>query len=127
MSGLFDFVGDINYGKKNLLRLDPSLISDYKPFMVNRALSFSADTILYANEMNKNPELSKQMQYDFYIQSIRKAKRYNKWIKQAKDKDLEAIQEYFECSYQKAVNILKLLSDADLKEIKQLLNKGGKK
>ena len=56
----------------------------YSPFMVNRALSYHKDTVLYANEMNSYPNLDKKLQYDFYINIIRASKRpYSKWHKKA--------------------------------------------
>ena len=48
----FDFVNQINHGKKNLMDETPELEREYKQFIINRALSFNHDTALYSNEMN---------------------------------------------------------------------------
>ena len=39
---------------------------EYSPFMVNRALSYYRDTVLFANVMNQYPNLDKRLQYNFY-------------------------------------------------------------
>ena len=48
----FDFINQINHGKTNLIDEKPELEKEYKPFIINRGLSFNHDTVLYANEMN---------------------------------------------------------------------------
>ena len=48
----FDFTKQIEHGKKNLIDENPELEREYKPFIINRALSFSHDMVLYANLMN---------------------------------------------------------------------------
>ncbi len=42
----------------------------YPAFMVNRALSYHRDTTLFANEMNKYPNLDHKLKYDFLINTI---------------------------------------------------------
>ena len=49
----FDFTKQIEHGKQNLIDENPELEKEYKPFIVNRALSFSHDMVLYANLMNE--------------------------------------------------------------------------
>ena len=41
------------------------------------------------------------MQYDFLKATVRKSKRYNKWLK-AEESDIEAIQQFFGYSFFKA-------------------------
>ena len=62
----FDYVNSINTTKKYLINDDIDE-KDYQPYMVNRSLSYFADTILMANEMNMNAHLDKKLQYDFYF------------------------------------------------------------
>ncbi len=77
----FDFVNQINYGKKNLIDENPELERQYKQFIINRALSFNHDTVLYANEMNVKNHVDSKLQFDFFLNTIRPKKRYGKWLK----------------------------------------------
>jgi hypothetical protein len=82
---LGDYLNAINYTKEPLLDTeDESVEKGYTPFVVNRCLSYFIDTILYANEMNLRPETDKKMQFDYLQRTIRKNKRYSKWLKQAR-------------------------------------------
>ena len=64
---LKDYLYSINQSKKNILNDDIDAERGYPPYIINRCLSSFTDTVLYANEMNKNPSLPKKMQYDFFI------------------------------------------------------------
>jgi len=77
----FDFIKSINEKTGNLMEVSPDTEKDYTPFVVNRGLSFSPDTILYANEMNCLPFTERRMQYDYLYASVRRRKRFDKWIK----------------------------------------------
>ena len=97
----------------------------YSSFMVNRALSFHRDTVLFANEMNKFPNLDNKLKYDFLLNIVRAQKRpYSKWHKKAKSSDLEAVKEYYGYSDAKAEEALKVLDDAQIELIKEQLYKG---
>ena len=97
----------------------------YSSFMVNRALSFHRDTVLIANEMNKYPNLDNKLKYDFLLNIVRAQKRsYSKWHKKAQSSDLDAVKEYYGYSDAKAEEALKILTDAQIHEIKEQLFKG---
>ena len=99
---------------------------DYTPFVVNRALSYHVDCILYANEMNINNMLDKDMQYQYLLNTIRPMKRkFQSWQKAEVDNNMECVKEYFGYSNQKAKEALRILSDEQLAEIKARTNKGG--
>ena len=66
----FDFTKQIEHGKKNLIDENPELEKEYKPFIVNRALSFSHDMVLYANLMNEYNHLDSKLQFDFFLNSL---------------------------------------------------------
>ena len=51
-------------------------------------MSRHIDCLMYANEMNKFSSLDKKLQYDFFINIIRKKKRFSPWLKQEKIKAL---------------------------------------
>lgn len=121
----FDYLNTITYSKQDIMTEDNE--SQYPAFIVNRGLGFGADTVIAANEMNSRTHLDNRMQYDFLRHVVRKAKRYNKWIK-SEEENIDAVKEYFGYSFNKAKEALTLLSDKDLAEIKGWLAtaKGGK-
>lgn len=99
---------------------------DYVPFVVNKALSFHRDCVLFANEMNKLPNADRLLQYQYLLNTIRGYKRpYQKWHKRDTIENLDAVKEYFNYSNEKAKEALLVLSDDQLKEIKRKLFKGG--
>ena len=56
MSNPFDYVNAINFNKQDLMtgtENDELAEAGYVPFLANRSLSNFADTIMYANEMNR--------------------------------------------------------------------------
>jgi hypothetical protein len=122
----FDFINAINDTKKNLFE-DPQATKDYKPFIVNRGLSYFPDTVLYANEMNKHPDLDKDQQFSYFLNIISKKKRFSKWSKKDADTaSIELVKEYYGYSSEKAKEALSILSEQDLTMIKEKLYKGGK-
>ena len=123
----FDFLNAINDSKKDLIKEDPLTEKDYVPFMVNRGLSYFPDTIMFANEMNKYNFLPKKLQYDFFINTIRKKKRFSPWLKQEKIKDLEIVKSYYGYSNEKAKQALRILTKTQLDFIKSKLETGGTK
>lgn len=124
--GLFDFLTAVTFSKVDLL-VDEDAEKAYSPYMMNQGLSFSLDTILLANEMNKYPDCPKDRHFDFMKYSIRKGKRYSKWVKPVKNEWLETIEEYYKCSTRVARQYFPLLSLEELEEMKQKLSKGGKR
>ena len=123
----FDFVKQINQGKVNLMDETPELEKEYKQFIINRALSFNHDTVLYANEMNFHNHLDSKLQFDFFLNTIRPKKRYGKWLKRESNDVLELIKTYYKCSYAKAREYATLLNDSQLNIIKQRIDTGGLK
>ena len=79
---LKDWRNSINFTKKNLLEEDPT--AKYPAFVVNKCLSGTLDSVLFANEMNMNAHLDKELQYDFYLQSLRKRKRFAPWLRRVR-------------------------------------------
>ena len=127
MIELKDWLNSINFNKENLIEEDPSAIKDYAPYIINRCLSGNIDSILFANEMNKYSFLDKDMQYSFYLNTLRKKKRFSPWLRKEKVTDLEIIKQYYGYSNEKASNALKILTPEQIKFIKQRLETGGSK
>ena len=125
----FEFINQINHGKTNLIDETRDLEKEYKPFIVNRGLSFNHDTALYANEMNFHSHLDSKLQFDFFLNTIRPKKRYGKWLKRKKENNevLELIKKYCKCSYARARDYALLLDDSQLDIIRQHIDTGGLK
>jgi hypothetical protein len=81
---------------------------------------------MYAQEMNCNSHLPKDMQYDYYFHAIKKNKRFFKYIKHTKQDLIDVISEYHGCSDKKAKELLRLFSESDIEYMKSKLNRGGK-
>lgn len=122
----FDFLNSINNTKLNLIDKDPECVKKYNGFLVNRSLSYFPDTVFLSNEMNRLHHLDSKMQYDFLINIVRKKKRFSKWDKPDERADMECIKEYFGYSEQKAKQVIGLLTESQIKTIKQKVTKGGR-
>jgi len=119
----FDYVNLILQKKKEDEELD---YKEYAPFIVNRALSYHIDCVLYANEMNLRPNIDKDQQFQYLLNTIRPMKRkYQPWQKSEIDKDIECVKQYFGYSNEKAKEALRILNDEQVAEIKAKTNKGG--
>ena len=122
----FDYLKAINETKKDIM-VDDIAEREYNPFIINRGLSFFKDTILYANEMNRYHHLDNRVQFDFFINIIRKKKRWSKWIKASDVDNLQLIKEYYGYSNEKAKSALSLMSNEQIEQLKQRIYKGGKR
>ena len=129
MYELKDYLKAINETKEPLLDSDDKTWEKkFPPFVINRCLSMFYDTIMHSNEMNGLHFLPKRMQFHYLINSIRKKKRFGgKWLSQSKLKNLDVVKEYYGYSNNKAKEILNLLSDGQIEELKMSLTKGGRK
>jgi hypothetical protein len=124
---LSDYLNAINYSKKNLFDTEDEYVAkEYTPFVVNKCLSYFPDTIHAVNEVNIRSHMDKKMQFDFLSSIIRPRKRFSKWIKKEKYENIELIKNYYGYSNRRAEEVLPLLSDSQLSEIKESMNVGGK-
>ena len=124
---LKDWLNSINYTKEDLIKENPDAIKEYAPYIINRCLSGHIECILFVNEMNRNYHLDKDMQYSFYLNIIRKRKRFSPWISKTKINDLECVKQYYGFSNEKASQALKILTKEQIDFIKQRLETGGTK
>ena len=91
---LKDWLNSVNFNKDNLIENDPESISSYPPYIVNRCLSGHLDTVLFANEMNRYNNLDKDMQYSFFLYTLRKRKRFSPWLKKEQVEDLDLVKKH---------------------------------
>ena len=124
---LKDYLNAINHEKKNLMDTDDEMWEKkYPAFIVNKCIAPFPDTIHLVNEMNLHNHLDKKLQFDFLLNSIRTRKRFTPWMKASKTKNLEYVKEYYGYNNEKARSALKVLSDEQIKAIKDSLDKGGR-
>ena len=122
----YEFVKAINDTKQDIM-IDDIAEKAYNAFMVNRSLSYFNDTVLFANEMNRYHHLDNRLQFDFYINIVRKKKRFSKWMKPETVSDVEVVKEYYGYSNEKARSALTLLTSDQINELKKKVFKGGRK
>jgi len=123
---LGEYLTAINYSKEPLMDTeDESVEKGYVPFVVNRCLSYFVDTIMHVNEMNSYPDIPKSHQFDYLQKSIRKRKRFSKWLKKENPERIAKIKELFGYSDRRALEVLELLNDSDVEYIDIMTNKGG--
>ena len=122
----FEYCNAINYTKKDIM-IDDVAEKAYAPYMVNRQLSYFNDTVLAANEMNLKHHIDNRLQFDFFINIVRKRKRFSKWFKPEQISDLDVVKKYYGYSNEKARQVLALLSTEQINELKNKVAKGGRK
>lgn len=116
----FDYVKGINN------KTYDTDLAGYVPFLTNRAFAMHQDTVMLAEEMNQAHHLSPLLQYEFYYYAVRRGKRFGFPPKVQDEPNLQLIQEYFQYSAVKAHQALQLLSEEDIKAIRNKMDKGGR-
>ena len=122
---LKDWLNSINFTKENLIE-DPDMISSYPPYIINRCLSGHLDTVLFANEMNKYSNIDKDMQYSFFLYTLRKRKRFSPWLKKEQIDNLDLVKKHYGYSNEKAKIAVSLLTKTQLETIRNKHDMGGK-
>ena len=124
---LKDWLNSINFNKDNLIEEDPESISSYPPYIVNRCLSGTLDSVLFANEMNLNAHLDKDMQYSFLLYTLRKRKRFSPWLKKEQVDDLDLVKKHYGYSNEKAKVAVSLLTKSQIESLRHKYDMGGKR
>tara|TARA_Y100000310_G_C20214810_1_gene593033 strand:- start:39 stop:422 length:384 start_codon:yes stop_codon:yes gene_type:complete len=125
---LGDYLKAINYTKVAMKDLGDDfefIKKKYSPFIVNKCLSFFPDSIFQANNMNINHHLDKDMQYEYLLKSTRKRNRFGGWSRKSKSENLDIIKKHFGYSNSKAEEVLDILTDSDINNIRKAVNTGG--
>ena len=124
---LTDYLNSINHSKENLIRDgDEREEKSYAPFVINRCLSYFPDTILLVNAANSIPNIEKIFHYEYLLHSVRKRKRFSKWLKKESREEIDWIKEYYNVSTKRAEEYADLLSDEQLEDIKSKTTYGEK-
>ena len=127
MYELKDYLNAINHQKIDLMDSEDEFWEKkYPAYIVNKVLSAFPDTLLYVNELNRLHHLDKRLQFQFFLNSIRPKKRFAKWLRSSKIKNLEYVKEYYGYNNEKARQALDILDDEQIEYIKRIINRGGK-
>ena len=121
----FDFVKSVSYDKKDLM-VDEVEEKAYQPFLINKALSYHQDSVFLTNEMNVRHGVDNRLQYQFFLNTLRKRQRFSKWQKPYVSKKLDTVKEYYQISTREAKDYVEILSDKQIRELKNSMKTGGK-
>jgi len=69
--------------------------------------------------------MDKKMQYDFLLQSVRKRKRFSKWMKKDKSDDLQLVIDYYNVNKKKAEEYIEILGEDGIETLREASKKGG--
>ena len=124
----FDFINAINSHKADIME-EPNAEKEYKKhaFIVNRGLAYFPDTVMQANNMNRNSHIPPDWQFSYLLNSITKSKRYSKWAEKTKTTDdMEMVMKYYDYNKRKAMTVLQILTEEQLTMIRKKFDKGGR-
>ena len=120
----FDFVNSVSSDKTDIM-VDDIEEKAYQPFLINKSLSYHQDSVFFTNEMNCRHGLDNRLQYVFFLNTLRKRQRFSKWSKPYVSKKLDVVKQYYQMSTREAKDLYTLLSDKELRELKDRMNIGG--
>ena len=123
---LKDYLNSINL-KQGDLTEDPLAMKKYPSYVINKCMMHHIDTLMLANMMNMCDHVDNDLQYQYYLYSVRKSKRFSPWDKKIKNGDLDLVKKYYGYNTEKAQAALKILTQDQLQIIASKLNTGGKK
>jgi len=118
----FDFVNDASFDKKNLMRdseNDALAEKSYNAYLANLAFSQHLDSILHANRMNERHYIPARAAYEYYINSLRRRRRFAPWAKKTQNEQLEVVCRAFNCRAEIGKQYLQLLSEQQIHALKQ--------
>lgn len=123
---VFDFVKSVSETKDDIFEGNEK---EYNQFIINKSLSFNLDCVFLTHEISKyQSNIPNRVHYDYLLNSIDKKKRWGKWVKKdSLPEDVKLIKEAYGYSDEKALSVLPLFSDKKLLQLKELLDKGGRK
>ena len=121
----FDFVASVSYDKKDIM-VDDIEEKAYQPFLINKALSYHQDAVFLTNEMNVRHGVDNRLQYMFFLNTLRKRQRFSKWQKPYISKKIDTVKSYYKISTKEAKDYAEILSDKQIRELKNSMKTGGK-
>jgi len=112
-----DFLKSINFDKNNLV-VDGTELENYSAFLINRTMSYFPDTLGLAGQITKfGHSIPKEIHYLFWLESAKKRKRFTKWHKAPKQKNIEMIVKLYKVNSRRAAEYLGCMTEAQIKEL----------
>jgi hypothetical protein len=103
----------------------PTMIRPYNAFLINRQLSWFADTIDHAATLTRLWRIPAEAQYAFLISTVRKRKRSVGWKRRDEVPDgIDLICQYYGYSEKKAREVFKLFTRADFDRLRLKIESG---
>lgn len=129
MSSPFDFVRSFTTTKESLYTKEALFVSEYVPFIVNRALSNDPKCTLFADALNVYPDLDLKLQHDFYLYGIPKMRTGKMWSKKEEDDtysidDVKLVAKDLNVSIRRAYQLMPLIDSDDIDKLRSA--EGGK-
>jgi hypothetical protein len=124
-SRLFDYVNAISSTKDASFLDDVDFAKQYIPFIVNRAFSYHADSVMAANMVNERPWLAPELQAQLLLNTLRSRKRYSPWHKHMVSDDVRVVAEYYGCSLRHAKTLTDLHTSDQISYLRSRIYKGG--
>lgn len=91
----FDFVNDVSFDKQYLY--EGAAARNFKPFLINKALSAFPDCLQQVVFLNENHGLDEKMQHDYLFYGLPKRKRFKRdgWLKksEAEKRELAVLED----------------------------------
>jgi len=120
----FDYVKSVSYEKEDIM-LDEQDEKSYSPYLTNRALSYHEDSIYFTNEMNTRFDTENRLQYLFFLNILRKRKRFSNWEKPQENDQVDIVSKYYDVSTSKAKEYFSLLTANQIEVLKERMDIGG--
>ena len=119
----FDHIKNLHTKQRNWDDFNDEEKKSFNIYIINKALSMNPNYIDIVNMVQKytNNMLGQKEVFNLYYNLLPNKFRFYKWIKGAKDKNIEkykTLAKYFECSSREAKDYMELL---DKKEISKIL------
>ena len=119
----FDHIKNLHTKQRNWDDFNDEEKKSFNIYIINKALSMNPNYIGIVNMVQKytNNMLSQKEVFNLYYNLLPNKFRFYKWIKGAKDKNIEkykTLAKHFECSSREAKDYMELL---DKKEINKIL------
>jgi len=120
----FDYVKSVSYDKEDIM-LDEQDENSYSPYLTNRALSYHEDSIYFTNEMNTRFDTENRLQYLFFLNILRKRKRFSNWEKPQENEQVDIVSKYYNVSTSKSKEYFSLLTANQIEVLRERMEIGG--
>lgn len=114
---LFDYINDLSCDKKYVYNNENK--KEYNQHLINLFMAMDIETLFYSDCINRCHVMNDNMHYDFYYHAIAPKKRFFKYRKN-KNENLKYIQKYYNVNCNKAMEILNILNDDQIENIKNI-------